>query len=146
VPVHSSSGPALTRAKGETLTDLTLSIPFATTWTSCEVIAGSGLVAPNHYGRPLDLSTWRRRIWKPAAKRAGVDATPYDLRRTYCSLLAHEGRSAPYIAANMGHSLTDTQKHYAHVIEDARLAPARTENDIRPRYARQPSRHLTVVG
>jgi len=84
--------------------------------------ADGDLVAPNRQGRPLDLRTWRRRIWKPAAERARVGASPYDLRHAYCSLLAHEGRSAPYIAAMMGHSLTDTQRHYAHLIDDARLA------------------------
>ena len=87
---------------------------------------------------------------------AGVDASPYDLRHSYCSLLAHEGRSAPYIAAMMGHGLTDTQKHYAHLIDDARLSPnttmvdairaARAKTKVRPVYATGQQRHLTAVG
>jgi integrase len=115
----------------------------------------SDLVAPNRQGRPLDLRTWRRRIWRPAAERAGVEASPYDLRHAYCSLLAHEGRSAPYIAAMMGHSLTDTQRHYAHLIDDARLATgtsmvtavreARAKVKVRPRYAQPKQRHLHAV-
>jgi integrase len=126
------------------------------------------LVAPNRRGTPLDLRTWRRRIWKPAVKRAGVDASPYDLRHSYCSLLAHEGRSAPYIAAMMGHGLTDTQRHYAHLIDDARMAPgesmvdairsarsnlvgsvdqsSETHDDVRPVYAKSAGRHLKAVG
>jgi hypothetical protein len=115
----------------------------------------SDLVAPNRQGKPLDLRTWRRRIWKPAAERAGVEASPYDLRHAYCSLLAHEGRSAPYIAAMMGHSLTDNQRHYAHLIDDARLATgtsmvaavraARAKVKVRPRYAQPRQRHLQAV-
>jgi integrase len=117
---------------------------------------GAVLAAPNREGRPLDLRTWRRRIWKPACERAGVSLTPYDLRHGYCSLLAHEGRSAPYIAAMLGHSLTDTQKHYAHIIDAARLAPgvpmvdairaARESRNVRPRYALAARRHLAAVG
>jgi hypothetical protein len=115
----------------------------------------AALVAPTRQGTPLDLRTWRRRIWRPAVARAfgkysdtvvsGQPPTPYDLRHSYCSLLAHEGRSAPYIAAMMGHALTDTQRHYAHMIEDARLAlgttmvdairAARASLDVREKYA-----------
>lgn len=120
-----------------------------------ESAAPSDLVAPNRQGRPLDLRTWRRRIWRPAVERAGVEASPYDLRHAYCSLLAHEGRSAPYIAAMMGHSLTDTQRHYAHLIDDSRLAAgttmvaavreARAKVKVRPRYAQPRQRHLQAV-
>jgi integrase len=115
----------------------------------------AALVAPTRQGTPLDLRTWRRRIWRPAVARAfgkysdtvvsGQPPTPYDLRHSYCSLLAHEGRSAPYIAAMMGHALTDTQRHYAHMIKDARLAlgttmvdairAARASLDVREKYA-----------
>jgi hypothetical protein len=56
----------------------------------------------------------------------------------------------------MGHALTDTQKHYAHLIDDARLAPgvsmtdailaARAETDVRHVYATANERHLRAVG
>jgi integrase len=131
-------------------------------WKAVRGSDGS-LVAPNREGKPIDLRTWRRRIWKPACKRAGIDAGPYDARHSYCSLLAHEGRSAPYIAAMMGHALTDTQRHYAHVIDDARLAPAKSmtaailearekvgspdlsATDVREVYAGRKRRHLRAV-
>jgi integrase len=112
------------------------------------------LVAPNRSGGPLDLRTWRRRIWNPACGRAGVSAAPYDCRHGYCSMLAHEGRSAPYIAAMMGHALTDTQRHYAHLIDDARIAPAVSmvdaiaaarEATVRTMYATTSRRHLRAV-
>ena len=60
------------------------------------------LVAQSATGLPIDLRNWRSRVWRPAAKRAEVTATPYDLRHTYCSLLAHEGRSATDIQAMCG--------------------------------------------
>jgi integrase len=139
-----------------------------------KVGAADLLVAPTRQGTPIDLRTWRRRIWRPAVERAFASGpngfarderrnpesfafpTPYDLRHSYCSLLAHEGRSAPYIAAMMGHALTDTQRHYAHMIEDARLAPAtwmvdaireaRASLDVREKYAKGGGRHLRAVG
>jgi hypothetical protein len=69
-------------------------------------------------GGYVDLSNWRNRVWNPARKAIGLDATPYDLRHTFCSLLAHEGRSMPYTAREMGHNLLDTQKHYPHILEE----------------------------
>ena len=76
-------------------------------------------------GGYLDLHNWRRRVFIPACKRAGVKVTLYELRHTFCSLLAHEGRSPVYIAAAMGHSLIETQSRYSHIIEDARLSPGK---------------------
>lgn len=81
------------------------------------------IACPNEDGGYLDLHNWRRRVFYPACKRAGVKVTPYELRHTYCSLLAHEGRSPVYIATAMGHSLTETQSRYSHIIHDARLSP-----------------------
>ena len=51
------------------------------------------IACPNEAGGYLDLHNWRRRVFYPACQRAGVRVTPYELRHTYCSLLAHEGRS-----------------------------------------------------
>ncbi len=87
------------------------------------VTAPDELVLQTSTGLPVDLRNWRNRVWKPAAKKAGVAATPYDLRHTYCSLLAHEGRAAVYIAAMMGHSTSRTHDRYSHVITDAHLQP-----------------------
>ena len=61
------------------------------------------LVAPNQLGQPIDLRLWRRRVWQPGTLRAGIEATPYDGRHTYASLLIHEGRSMPYVTAALGH-------------------------------------------
>lgn len=76
-------------------------------------------------GRPMNLNNWRSRVLAPACERAGVRATPYDGRHTYASLLIHEGRSLPYVTAAMGHaSPTTTLRHYAHLFDESRLAPA----------------------
>lgn len=67
-------------------------------------------------GGILDMHNWRTRVWKPACEAAGLPATvPYEMRHTFASLLIHAGRSAPYVAAVMGHSRTSTaQDHYGH--------------------------------
>ncbi|HEX3332583.1 MAG TPA: site-specific integrase [Gaiellales bacterium] len=80
------------------------------------------LVAANHLGEPIDLRLWRRRVWQPACATAKVDATPYDGRHTFASLLIHEGRSIPYVAAALGHSSAATSlTHYAHIFDEGRL-------------------------
>lgn len=83
------------------------------------------LVLPNRDGGYIDIHAWRRRVWKPACEAAGVKAAPYDCRRTFASLLIHEGRSLPFVAASMGHSsATTTLDHYAHTFEVARHGTA----------------------
>ena len=69
------------------------------------------------------LSNWRRRVWLPAVAAAGIaPCTPYDGRHTFASLLIHEGRSMPYVAAAMGSSAQTIHKHYEHLFDEARLA------------------------
>ena len=83
------------------------------------------LVATNHLGEPIDLRLWRRRVWQPACTTAKVDATPYDGRHTFASLLIHEGRSIPYVAAALGHaSAATTLTHYTHLFDESRLGTA----------------------
>jgi hypothetical protein len=55
-------------------------------------ITGSGRSSST---APRDLDNWRRRVWDKATEASGVEATIYDLRHSYCSLLIHEGRSVP---------------------------------------------------
>jgi integrase len=83
------------------------------------------LVCPSETGGHLHLGNWRARVWRPACERAGVDATPYDGRHTFASLLIHEGRSPLLVAAALGHASGETTwRHYAHLFEGARHAPA----------------------
>ena len=71
-----------------------------------------------------------------------MEAVPYDLRHTFVSLLIHEGRSVPYVAAMAGHSPRVCLERYAHVFAEAQLgagvpmldaiAAARAEIGVRP--------------
>lgn len=54
---------------------------------------------------PIDGRNWRRRVFTPAAKGAGVPhATPHQLRHRMASLMASQGYSAAPIAAHLGHA------------------------------------------
>jgi integrase len=76
------------------------------------------LVIPNADGGHLEINNWRSREWEKATEKAGITATPYDLRHSFGSLLIHEGRSVPVVAALMGHSrpstTLDTYSHEFH--------------------------------
>lgn len=68
------------------------------------------------------MDNWRKRVFDPACKKAGIEATPYTLRHSFASLLIHAHYPITYVAAAMRHSPAMTLKHYAHVIAD--LDPA----------------------
>lgn len=62
-------------------------------------------IFPTDDGTSLDPHNYRRRVFRPAAKRAGVEwATPHTLRHGLASLMADEGYSAAQIAAHLGHA------------------------------------------
>lgn len=79
------------------------------------------LVVPNRQrGGIRNWHNWGQRVFKPAAKAAGVACVPYDLRHSFASLLIHEGRSIGYVSAQMGHaSQTLTLQHYSHFFDEA---------------------------
>jgi integrase len=63
---------------------------------------------------------WRRRVFRPAAERAGLPrARPYDLRHAFASLLIAEGRlSIVEIAAQLGHNPTVCLDIYGHELAE----------------------------
>jgi integrase len=88
---------------------------------------GSRYLFPRPDGRPWrdhDFRNWRRRVFKPAARRAlGLgenDPTPrpYDLRHTFVSLLIAEGRTIAYVAAQAGHSPEECARTYLHLFDE----------------------------
>jgi integrase len=82
------------------------------------------LLAPGKRGQPLDIRNWNRHVFRPACKRAGVRATPYDGRHSFASMLIHAGQPLPYVTAALGHaSATTTLNHYMHLMDAARNAP-----------------------
>ena len=77
---------------------------------------------------------WRRHIFTPAAKAAGVDSPvrPYDLRHSFVSLLLAEGANVVEIARQAGHSPTMTLSTYAHLFDEAAGAErVAVEDEIR---------------
>jgi integrase len=70
------------------------------------------------------LHLWRVRNWKRALKAAGLDhARIYDLRHSFASLLAHEGRAVTYIGRQLGHSPAVSLRTYQHVIDELEATP-----------------------
>jgi len=80
------------------------------------------LVFPAHDGQLWhedDYRNWRRRIFEPAAERAGLGRVrPYDLRHSFVSLLIAEGRSIVEVARQAGHSATMALDTYGHVFAE----------------------------
>ena len=60
-----------------------------------------------------------------AVKAAKVEhLPPKDLRHAFASLLAHEGRSGPYIADQLGHGLEVSQSTHQHILRELEDQPA----------------------
>lgn len=107
------------RARGHRLRGLVF--PFA-----------GGHVAPD--GRPWsgdDWDNWRERVFRPAAKAAGLPATlrPRDLRNSYATLLIWEGVPLVKVAHNLGHTPTMCIDTYAGVFEDYDPADRKAADD-----------------
>jgi integrase len=63
------------------------------------------LLFPNSEGEPLDYSNWRRRVWEPAVKAAGLERLGFhDLRRTNATAMVAEGVDVKTAQARLGHS------------------------------------------
>lgn len=85
----------------------------------------------------LNWGWWRAKRWQPTNRTATHHNRripiykPYWMRHTYASLLIHEGRPITQVAAWLGHaSTTTTLKHYAHLIDEAALAPNQTMDTV----------------
>jgi hypothetical protein len=69
-----------------------------------------GLLFPRDDGEPWrehDYRNWRRRVYQPIARRAGLpQPRPYDLRNSYVSLLAAAGYTLLEVSRRAGHTWT----------------------------------------
>jgi integrase len=111
--------------------------PLATDLAEYRLVSGRpgprALLFPRPDGQPwrdTDLRNWRRRVFQPAAGRAGIrrveledgtvtsDLRPYDLRHSFVSLLIGEGQTVVEVARQAGHSAQTCLKTYAHVFDD----------------------------
>lgn len=62
-------------------------------------------------GGPLRDSNWRRRVWLPAAEKAGLTPPPlrfHDLRHTCAAWLIGQGESVLVLQTRLGHSTPST--------------------------------------
>lgn len=88
---------------------------------------GRRLLFPREDGQPWSETgyrNWRRQVFKPAVKRAGLPITrPYDLRHACASLLIRAGWPLTDIAEFMGHTVQTLSNDYAHVIKEMRGQP-----------------------
>ena len=84
-----------------------------------------------------DWGNWRRRVYQPNAKAVGLSSpVPYDLRGSWVSLLAWEGKTLLEVARQAGHSVAVCDRHYAGIFE---AGPAeRTSAAAAIRAAREP--------
>ncbi len=86
----------------------------------------TGLVFSAPDGGQLRQGNFRRRVYDPAVKSAGLDGLRlHDLRHTAASTLAAQGASATEIAGRLGHANASvTQRVYMHLLasRDERLA------------------------
>jgi integrase len=82
---------------------------------------GSGKISewvfPNKKGNPLDMNSWRKRVFHNALEKAGLrQIWVHDLRHTYASLLIQAGESLAYIRDQLGHhSIQVTVDIYGHL-------------------------------
>jgi integrase len=81
-----------------------------------ESLNNDDLVFSNERGRPLSNSNFRRRIYLPAIRSAGVPkVTIHDLRHTSASLAINNGADIISVSRMLGHSDTAmTLRKYAH--------------------------------
>lgn len=99
-----------------------------------------GLVFPQDGGWTRnDWQNWRRRVWRPAAKVAGLpdDSRPRDLRGSFASLLIYEGRNVVEVAQQLGHSPEMCLRSYARVFAEAPDPEHRVSAENAIRLARQ---------
>lgn len=87
-------------------------------------------------GTPLDHHNYRRRLWIPAVKRAGLeDVHLHDARHTYASWLIQDGVSLAEVGRLLGHVSALTTQRYAHLAETPRASVLSALSRPEPRGA-----------
>jgi integrase len=86
----------------------------------------AGLVFPSpRTANPWHGSNFRRNVFAPTIKRAGVKCRPYDVRHTTATLLISAGVSIKVVSERLGHEdVQTTLRHYAHVMPGQQAAAA----------------------
>ena len=70
-------------------------------------------------GETIRPTNWRRRVWIPATKAAGLDPLRFhDLRHTHAALLIHAGEHPKVIQSRLGHTTIQTTLDlYGHLFD-----------------------------
>jgi integrase len=86
----------------------------------CEGKQGDDLVLTTSAGTALRLRNWRRVVFDPAVRDAGLtDVTPHDLRHTAASLAVASGATVKSVQRMLGHaSAAMTLDVYAGLFDD----------------------------
>lgn len=78
------------------------------------------LLFPAERGGHLNLHAWRRDVWNPAIRAAGLEhRTPYALRHTYASFAIAASVPLFELARFMGTSIEQIDRTYGHLLPDA---------------------------
>lgn len=82
---------------------------------------GDALVFTSPKGGPLRRNQWRRREWRPAVERAGLDPLRFhDTRHTFVALAVAAGADPKQVSTRAGHSsVAFTLDRYGHLYDDA---------------------------
>jgi integrase len=90
--------------------DLDDHIQHFSTWTDPDA-----LIFTTETGAMIELHNFRQRTWAKAAREAGIpEATPYDLRHTFCSNAVSAGVDLASVAELAGHGVDVLARTYVH--------------------------------
>jgi integrase len=80
------------------------------------------VVFTNPRGEPISQASFRKNIFQPATRRAGIVPVPrvHDLRHSAASFMADAGYTLLEAAQQLGHTATAMTEHYSHVFKDHR--------------------------
>lgn len=89
------------------------------------------LVFTSAAGGPIRHTNWRKRIWIPATRRAGLEGLRFhDLRHSHVSYLIDAGIDPERVSKRLGHARTSiTLDQYTHLMDTDEEAILRALND-----------------
>lgn len=83
-----------------------------------ETFSKSDYVFRNQYGKPLDPQSVNFHVWKPALKKAGLEARSlYQTRHTFATLMLDAGEHPGWVQKMMGHETMQMiyEKYYSYI-------------------------------
>lgn len=89
-------------------------------------------------GDPLSRASFRKRHWKPAVDRAGIDfdLRMHDLRHAHASWLLAGGADLKSVMDRMGHAQIQTTQKYLHTLDDGDTRALAAFHAVRTRPSR----------